>query len=74
MCVENDPEYVNGGQAIRTEQTKQNEQEAGQEEQPAGQYIRKNRSVRQPSRKVRRWGACDLRPSGWSVIGTSAMR
>ena len=34
---------------------------------------RKKRNVRQPSRKVRRCGACIVRPSGCSVIGTSAI-
>ena len=38
-----------------------------------GLYIRKNRSVRQPSRNVLRCGGCAVRPSGCSVIGTSAM-
>ena len=39
-----------------------------------GLYMRKKRSVRQPSRKVLRCGACAARPSGCRVIGTSAMR
>ena len=34
-----------------------------------GEKIRKKRSVRQPSRKVRRWGRRVRRPSGDSVIG-----
>ena len=39
-----------------------------------GQHIRKNRMVRQPSRNVFRCGAWALRPSGCSVMGTSANR
>ena len=72
VCTSNvTPATRAAGQRERVaEQPEQISSEPGTRNSQRGLYIRKNRSVRQPSRNVRRCGACALRPSGCSVIGT----